>query len=200
MINKWAGRLTGILILVLTLVLAGCHTERTSLGVLLQETVSGSGEETEPEQQPEEETATTAAPGILVYVCGCVKEPGVYELSTDARVQDAVAAAGGFDRKADNEYWNLAETVRDGEQIRIPSREEGEKLREKADTGGSRLVNLNTATKEELMTLKGIGEAKADAIIHYRETQGPFEAIEDVMLVTGIKEAAFRKIRDSITV
>ena len=195
--KKW------IFLIGLTMLLAGCRPQRTSLGVLLQETSGGAEETVSGDKRLKdvpEVTEDSEAPVCMVYVCGYVKRPGVYELSADARVKDAVEAAGGFARKADQEYWNLAETIADGEKIRIPSREEAEALREQAATDSGGLVNLNTATKEELMTLKGIGEAKADAIIQYRETQGPFAAIEDVMLVTGIKEAAFRKIRDSITV
>lgn len=142
----------------------------------------------------------TSPAEIQVYVCGYVKNPGVYAMDPEARVQAAVEAAGGFAPGADPESMNLAERMTDGQQIRIASRKEREAavLQQEAEDDG--LVNLNTASREELMTLNGIGEAKADAIISWREHEGPFAAIEDVMRVSGIKEAAFQKIRDKIKV
>lgn len=152
----------------------------------------------ESEAVSEAETAREAEK-IYVYVCGAVTEPGVYPLSADARVQDAVRMAGGFTEEADPEALNLARRLSDGEQIRVPTWEEQEQAAS-GSAAGPGLVNINTATAEELMTLNGIGQAKAEAIISYREREGPFSSIEDVMQVPGIKEAAFLKIRDHITV
>ena len=145
------------------------------------------------------ETVTEPS-GIQVYVCGYVKSPGVYTLDPEARVQAAVDAAGGFAAGADPESRNLAERVTDGQQIRIASMKEREENASRQEAAGAGLVNLNTASREELMTLNGIGEARADAIISWREHEGPFVTIEDVMKVSGIKKAAFQKIRDRITV
>lgn len=148
--------------------------------------------------------------GVYVYICGEVAAPGVYELSEDSRIYEAVDAAGGFTENAARESVNLASKVSDGMQITIYNKEEAASL--PADsrakngsagqngTSGSGLVNLNTATKEELMTLKGIGEAKAEDIIRYREKSGGFKKIEDIMKISGIKEAGFQKIKDNITV
>lgn len=148
--------------------------------------------------------------GVYVYICGEVANPGVYELSEDSRIYEAVDAAGGFTENAAKESVNLASKVSDGMQITIYNKEEAASL--PAGSGGSGgsngqngmsssgLVNLNTATKEELMTLKGIGEAKAEDIIRYREKSGGFKKIEDIMKISGIKEAGFQKIKDSITV
>ncbi|RHT42717.1 hypothetical protein DW779_07930 [Clostridium sp. AM30-24] len=148
--------------------------------------------------------------GIYVYICGEVINPGVYELSGDSRIYEAVDAAGGFTENAARECVNLASKVSDGMQITIYNREEAASLQAdsasvdgnagKSGTSGSGLVNLNTATKEELMTLKGIGESKAEDIIRYREKSGGFKKIEDIMKISGIKENGFQKIRDSITV
>ena len=122
--------------------------------------------------------------GIYVYICGEVINPGVYELSGDSRIYEAVDAAGGFTENAARECVNLASKVSDGMQITIYNREEAASLPAdsasvggnagKSGTSGSGLVNLNTATKEELMTLKGIGESKAEDIIRYREKSGGF--------------------------
>ena len=148
--------------------------------------------------------------GVYVYICGEVIKPGVYELSGDSRIYEAVDAAGGFTENAARECVNLASKVSDGMQITIYSREEAASLPAdrapvgenagKSGTSGSGLVNLNTATKEELMTLKGIGESKAEDIIRYREKSGGFKKIEDIMKISGIKENGFQKIKDSITV
>ena len=148
--------------------------------------------------------------GIYVYICGEVINPGVYELSGDSRIYEAVDAAGGFTENAARECVNLASKVSDGMQITIYNREEAASLLAdsapvgenagKSGTSGSGLVNLNTATKEELMTLKGIGESKAEDIIRYREKSGGFKKIEDIMKISGIKENGFQKIKDSITV
>ncbi len=148
--------------------------------------------------------------GVYVYICGEVANPGVYELSEDSRIYEAVDAAGGFTDAAARESVNLASKVSDGMQITIYNREEAASLPVGSGTAGgnsrqngtssSGLVNLNTATKEELMTLKGIGEAKAEDIIRYREKSGGFKKIEDIMKISGIKEAGFQKIKDSITV
>lgn len=148
--------------------------------------------------------------GVYVYIFGEVAAPGVYELSEDSRIYEAVDAAGGFTENAARESVNLASKVSDGMQITIYNKEEAASLPAgsgsavgntgQGGTSGSGLVNLNTATKEELMTLKGIGEAKAEDIIRYREKSGGFKKIEDIMKISGIKEAGFQKIKDNITV
>ena len=161
-----------------------------------------------PEDQRDVENSEKS--GIYVYICGEVIKPGVYELSGDSRIYEAVDAAGGFTENAARECVNLASKVSDGMQITIYNREEAASLQAdsasvggnagKSGTSGSGLVNLNTATKEELMTLKGIGESKAEDIIRYREKSGGFKKIEDIMKISGIKEAGFQKIKDNITV
>lgn len=172
------------------------------------------GNETGTGKSPSEtqvEVDNSKAAGIYVYICGEVANPGVYELSEDSRIYEAVDAAGGFTENAARESINLASKVSDGMQITIYNKEEAASLPAggtSADknsgqdqmSGSSSLVNLNTATKEELMTLKGIGESKAEDIIRYREKSGGFKKIEDIMKISGIKEAGFQKIKDSITV
>ena len=105
------------------------------------------------------------------------------------------------------DYLNLAETLRDGMKLEVPSESqvkewEAQGIKPAADPEAKTrsMVNLNTATREELMSLRGIGESRAEDIIRYRETYGGFQPIEDIMNVSGIKDAAFEKIKDSITV
>ena len=148
-------------------------------------------------------------PAFVVHVCGEVVNPGIYELPAGSRIYEAVKAAGGFTENAEEESVNLASPIEDGVQIRIYSKDEAETLAagaapfdgfEASGEGKEPVVNLNTATKEELMTLSGIGESRAEDIIRYREENGGFQNIEDIMKVSGIKDAAFQKIKDRITV
>ena len=102
---------------------------------------------------------------------------------------------------------NLAETLKDGMKLEVPSESQAEEWKAQGikpaadpEAKARHMVNLNTATREELMSLRGIGESRAEDIIRYRETYGGFQSIEDIMNVSGIKDAAFEKIKDSITV
>lgn len=154
---------------------------------------------------------------IMVYVCGYVNSPGVYKFKAGSRINDAVKSAGGFREEACKEYVNLADYMQDGMKIYIPSMEElegtekenagisggsmTENLQGMVGTGNStNLVNINTASRDELMGITGIGGTRADAIIEYRNSGGRFISIEDVMKVRGIKEGLFAKIKDQITV
>lgn len=162
--------------------------------------------------------AESMAAPIYIHVCGAVQNPGVYELAGGSRACDAVEAAGGLTEDAAAELLNLAQVLTDGQQLRVPDQEEEKAMREAGLVSGSRdvpgsvasfaaepalssgKVNLNTASKEQLMTLSGIGEARAEAILAYRREAGPFLAIEEIMNVSGIKDAAFQKIKEDITV
>lgn len=135
---------------------------------------------------------------IYVYVCGYVNEPGVYELPQDARMYEAVHMAGGIKEDGCADYLEMASVLSDGMRIYVPSAKEA--VAQNADGNNNGLINLNQASKEQLMTLPGIGEAKADAILKYRKDYGEFGVVEDVMNVPGIKEAAFSKIKEYICV
>lgn len=183
--------------------LAGCvkSTEEDLQEISLEETEEEepgeNGKDTEEDSEQEE-----PAP-VFVYVCGAVNAPGVYSMDSTSRVCDAVEMAGGMTADASAESVNQARLVVDGEQIYIPTEEE-------AAAGGGhpavsqgaaeKKVNINTAGEEELMTLTGIGEAKASAIISYREKNGGFRSTEELMQIEGIKEGVFNKIKDDITV
>ena len=189
-------------------------------GMLPQEG-SRSGEDTLPR---EDTWSGEDMPLVYIHVCGLVSTPGVYGLPAGSRVYEAIEAAGGFSEAAVPDYLNLAQVLEDGMKIQVPDREQAEEWKARGLTqsgismgggtagvqtsgrtgsgeGGSKTrVNLNTASREELMTLRGIGASRADDIIHYRQEFGGFKSIEDIMNVSGIKDAAFEKIKDSITV
>lgn len=133
---------------------------------------------------------------LFVYVCGAVAEPGVVELPADARVVDAIALAGGMTLEASRTYVNLAAKLTDGEKIYVPT--EAEVMEWEAAEHTETKVNINTADKETLCTLPGIGESKAEDIIAYREKNGPFGKLEELMNISGIKENLFEKIADKI--
>ena len=149
-------------------------------------------------------TATPSA--VQVYVSGQVAAPDVYELPPDGRVEDAVTAAGGFTAQAQPALVNLAQPLFDGMQIYVPAEGEEASLplpvaTAPAGTSNSGdLVNINTAGLEELDTLPGIGPSTAQNIIDYRESNGPFETLEEIMDVPGIGEAKFNQIKDLITI
>lgn len=173
-----------IIMLLFLLVLTGCakSTEQVAL------------ESVEVEQETEE--ASEAQDSIFVFVCGAVVNAGVYELPAGSRVFEAVAMAGGFSEDAAVSHINQAEILEDETRLYIPTMDEI--IEEQAGSDGK--VNINTAAKEELMTLPGVGEAKAALIVEYREEHGSFRAIEDIMNISGIKEGLFGKIKDYIKV
>lgn len=160
------------------------------------EIVSVAGSEPVSIQIPEESTTSH----IFVYVCGYVNNPGVYELTEGSRMFEAVEMAGGVCADGCIQYMEMAANLYDGQRVYVPSVEEAQKRLVSADNETSGLTNLNTATKSQLMELPGVGEAKAEAIIAYRNEYGNFKAIEDVMKISGIKEAAFSKMKDYICV
>lgn len=136
---------------------------------------------------------------IYVHICGEVIKPGVYQMPEGSRVYELLALAGGATADGVPDAVNLADVLADGERIVIPTEEEVYLIKEPngAETG---LINLNTATLQQLMTLPGIGEAKAADIIRYRESNGAFKDISDIMKISGIKDALFQKIQSLITV
>ncbi len=146
---------------------------------------------------------------VVVHVCGAVAAPGVYELPCFARVYEAIEMAGGCREDASSESLNLALALSDGQRVYVPTKEEAAagvtdlSQPERADAASGQrdgLVDLNRADRETLMTLPGIGEAKADSIIQYREENGGFHSIEEIMKIPGIKKAVYEKIREKIIV
>ena len=146
----------------------------------------------------------TLAP-IRVYVSGAVAAPGVYTLSPHSLVNDALKAAGGATAEADLEKINLAQEVRDQQQIHVPRKGEAAPGQVTPGPGGAATpdahkVNINTATLAELDTLPKIGPSTAQHIIDYRTKNGPFIKIEDLKNVSGIGDVTFEALKDLITV
>ncbi|MGE7764447.1 helix-hairpin-helix domain-containing protein [Peribacillus sp. NPDC096540] len=160
-------------------------------------------------------TETEAEPLIIkVDVKGAVQAPGIFTAEAGDRVIDLITKAGSFTDKADKDKVNFAQIVEDQMVIYVPKiGEEGIELPENAPvtssgtvaTGGASgesrgQVNLNTATKEDLETLSGIGSSKATAILEYRDTIGKFKQIDELKNVSGIGDKTFEKLKDSISV
>lgn len=148
------------------------------------------------------EVSTTQETVIFVDVKGAVKNPGVYQMKVGDRVKDALEAAGGLTEEADSQKVNLAKRLEDQMVIVVPKvGEEAEEIpagatsKEEAKEGK---VNINTATVEELKTLKGVGEKKAEAIIEYRKKNGSFQTKEDLMKVRGIGKKLFESFQERI--
>lgn len=172
---------------------------------------------------PASASAGASAAPIAVDVEGAVREPGVYELADGSRVADAVEAAGGLARGASRTSVNLAQKVSDGMQVYVATKKEAAGAggaaasgaggtasgAGKAAAGGAAgsgtaaaggKVNLNTASAEELQTLSGIGPALSQRIIDYRESKGPFKSVEQLKEVSGIGDAKFAAVEDSVCV
>lgn len=189
--------LTGVLLSTL-IVVCFCSCGKGTVHYVEEE--AATSELTNTQQDvTEQEEAQDAVKTIYVYICGQIQNPGVYTLPEGSRVYDLFALAGGFTEEAATDYWNQARLLADGEMIYVPSKEEV-KNRTFEDVQSNKenksdKVNINTASKEELMTLPGIGESKALAILAYRQENGPFASIEEIKQVDGIKEAVFSKIK-----
>ena len=140
---------------------------------------------------------------IFVDVKGAVKHPGVFETTKDKRVKDLIEEAGGLLDDADTSTLNLSQKVKD--QMVIYILKHGEKpkqMTENATTSSSsgEIININTANKEQLMKISGVGKTKAEAIIAHREKNGDFKTKEDITKVRGIGKSTFEKIKDKIEV
>ncbi len=156
---------------------------------------------------------------LCVYVCGEVVNPGVYTLSGGARVCDAIELAGGFTESAAADYLNQAEYVTDSQKLYVPSQDEVTRLIEEgtafqdgstqsitsgqaqaSNAASTGKININTADVSELTTITGIGETRAKAIVDYRTEHGSFKDTKDITNVSGIGDATYEKIKDSICV
>ncbi|MGL4449997.1 MAG: helix-hairpin-helix domain-containing protein [Sarcina sp.] len=166
--------------------------------------------------QKQEQEVITEKKNIVVEIKGEVKSPNVYTLNEGSRINELIEKAGGLTQEADIDNVNRASLVSDGQCIvigNINNTEEekaeiatmqGSNIQQNGSAGNTAskdgVVNINTATLDELQTLTGIGEGKASAIIEYRETSGGFKTIEDIKNISGIGEKTFEKIRDRLSV
>lgn len=174
------------------------------------EAVSADASRTDSQEQKPRE--------IVVYVCGAVNHEGVYTLPESSRAAAAIEAAGGFSEDADRAALNLACLLEDGQKILVPGKGEtalsadgasvstqggitsGLNGNETGSGGATGKININRAGEQELQKIPGVGKARAAAIAAYRQEHGPFSAIEDIMKVSGIKQAAFSGMKDAICV
>ena len=183
----------GILTLFFLVVFSGCENNKNSVSL-----------ESENETKTRQEIATEAK-DLYVYVTGAVKKPGVYAVKQGSRVFEVIEKAGGMTKAAKKDYINQAETVADSQNIKIITKKQYKKLisNEKNQNNdnktGAGKININSADVAELTGLSGIGEAKAKAIIQYRNENGNFTNIEDIKKVSGIGDALFKKISNEIT-
>ena len=147
-------------------------------------------------RQPDIEVSVVQDLPVTVAIRGAVLAPGVYTLATGARLNDLVLAAGGFSPEADVTGLNLAARLGDGETIHIPSVWRASPAA--ADSPGS-LINLNTATVDELDELPGIGEVLASRIVEYRDLFGPFSSVDQLIEVEGISQTTIDELRPLVT-
>lgn len=202
-----------VVLLLVSLCLNGCSSkDELSLEVTKEETmpVLAGPDDTIAESKALDQSEDSGL-SFVVYVCGAVNKPGVYELSEGSRLFDAISIAGGYAGDAADGSLNLARLITDEEMIYVPTMQEIEEgygygaaksieSSSKSEEKNSGLINLNTATVADLMTLPGIGESKANLIISYRDENGPFSAPTDIMLVRGIKDGLYNKVKDYICV
>ena len=160
-------------------------------------------------------TKETEEKNIFVHIAGCVQKEGMLELSSNSRIADAIEKAGGLTQEADLSDINLAYLLEDGMKIYIPNQNERQENNEKTedtaktentpsmqiqDTNTKQdVININTATQEELDTLPGIGPATAAKIIAYRKEKGKFNNKEEIKEVSGIGEAKYEKMKEYIS-
>ena len=141
---------------------------------------------------------------VIIHITGAVPRPGVYALPQGARIQDAISAAGGFLAEAEKSQINLAALLEDGEKLDVPFMEGASPVLTTpipdVVTSTTELIDINTASTEELEELPGIGPTTSQKIIEYREQNGPFISIEDIINVSGIGPGTFERIKDLITV
>lgn len=172
------------------------------------EVSKASASDVQAEEMRDDSSATEAsASDICVDVAGCVNKPGICYLPEGSRVADAIEAAEGFSETAAKTSVNQARVLTDGEQLYVPSIDEQVPSMTAmgsepggASSASSGKVNINTADSDQLQTISGIGQSKADKIIAYRNANGPFSSVDELTNVSGIGEKTLESIRDSICV
>ena len=193
--------LAGTVYSVSTMIKGGKADDRIEL-VVTDSVISTSDEAGSHFDSSDDSTKDDSNTDIYVHICGAVINPGVYQVPAGTRVYQALELAGGSSDDAYLSGINLADKLADGQKVYIPAEGENAEGILSTDSGGvqSVMININTASEAELMTLPGIGQSRAKDIINYRVKNGFFESIDDIMKVSGIKEAAFEKIKDLIKV
>ena len=204
--NQKTVRMAG-LILVLGLAILFFWIQGDQRTISVETAADGQEAEITTEEGGEEETARGTYP-VYVDISGEVANPGVYKVTQDTRLFEVIDMAGGLTEDADTNSLNRAERVTDGQKIIVLSRTESHGDNDKGqgeassftDDPDDERVDINTADLSQLQTLPGIGPAKAQSIIDYREQNGYFTKIEDLLDVTGIGQQTFTSIRERIRV
>lgn len=160
-----------------------------------------------------DDVSESARQQCYVHICGAVLYPGVYEVPEGSRLYEVIVLAGGLCADACDYLVNQAQIVNDGMQVYIPTMQEAQEgnagqvsfadpvfQTEREQESGDTRIDLNSATKEQLMTLPGVGETRAQAIIAYREAHGGFQTIEELMEVSGIKQGVYDRLKEMIKV
>ena len=193
--------LAGTVYSVSRMIKGGKADDRIEL-VVTDSVISTSDEADSHFDSSDDSTKDDSNTDIYVHICGAVINPGVYQVPAGTRVYQALELAGGSSDDAYLSGINLADKLADGQKVYIPAEGENAEGILSTDSGDvqSVMININTASEAELMTLPGIGQSRAKDIINYRVKNGLFESIDDIMKVSGIKEAAFEKIKDLIKV
>jgi competence protein ComEA len=208
--NKSFKLIITILFVVLAGILYSCNMtgQKKELIPLTQDLETKETSGTREENNLKEEKTLledSDAKSLYVHICGAVKKPDVYEVKDGTRIIEVIRLAGGLTDEAAGDYINQAALVTDGQQVYIPTKSEvvdasPSGYLQNSNQDGANIVNINTAAKEELMTLPGIGEAKANSIIAYRQENGGFKNIDEIKNIEGIKDSVFNKISELITV
>lgn len=198
--------------------ISGCAGSGSRPGIFLEAKTKETEENADGAQTTcEINDAAADSSTCFVYVCGAVKHPGVFELPQGSRVYEAIALAGGFRKNAYEKGINQAEQIQDGDMIEVLTikehkelaqdsqspagrRDDGSSIEDALSVQSDEQIDINTASAAQLMTLSGIGEAKADNIIAYRESHGGFSSVEEIKNVSGIGEGVYAKIQDHIKV
>lgn len=200
-----------ILIYLISILIVGCSENEVELEVHSNDAstaiISGNHSDSSNNISENEniETMGDIDKEITVYICGAINNPGVYTFEGDARIVEAIKKAGGFTKDAHTTYLNQASNMADGEKVYIPTKKEVESGSYSIYTNADSLnsdgkVNINTADKSTLMSLTGIGDSKAEAILSYRNEKGNFKTIGDICNVSGIGNSVYNSIKDYIRV
>ena len=206
--------LLSIIIVFATVLCTGCANSTETLVLTQKEDTKEADIKEREAEEEEEEEEKEETEKICVFICGAVNQEGVYYLEKGARLYEGIEAAGGFTEAADTGWHNQAAVLEDGSKIQIYTVEETEAFRQEgireeqtqipgkeetdSDSGEDKTVNINKASAEQLQTIPGIGAAKAEAILTYRENNGMFSSVDEIQNVPGIKGKTYEKIQPYI--
>lgn len=195
-----------ILLGIVVLMLLGCMACKPTSYLEKQSDLSDEDTAKDVTDSADKTEETEEKTEICVQISGAVADPGVYRFPEDSRVYELIEAAGGLLPEAYDVSLNQAERLSDGQKIHVYTKEEAaeglvpSEGADHASLTSEGKVNINTASAEELTSLNGIGQTRAESIVAYRQEHGAFAAVEDLKAVSGIGDATYQKIADAITV